>query len=445
MGTVRFNLRKDKILINGTCPIDLIYQIHGNRVYYRTRLKIFPQSWDDTRQQAIFLNKKEAKIYLHGVPQELIPLEIEINELNSTLASLRVKVKQLEQRFEEDKVCYSARSIIDKIKGEKISQTKIDPPSNLLFKFIDKYILDHSATREKGSLSVYNSLKSHLIAFQNEKKVNISFQNIDYNFFQSFQNFLIDKRGLSNTTVAKQLGTIKTFIGYARNQGVEISEQYRHFKIKKEILEVITLTNDEFERLFNIDLTFSPKFDKVRDIFCMACTTGLRYSDLAQLRHEHIKGDHILLTVKKTKERLSIPLTSYSKAILEKYNNQLYPLPRISNQKMNDYLKGWTRKDKNNKLVKNIGLCELAGIIDPIEIVRYRGSKRESKVYLKYELIGVHTGRKTFVTLSLEKGMSAEVVMSISGHKDYKSFKRYVNITELRKSSVMQNAWDSHN
>jgi hypothetical protein len=37
--------------------------------------------------------------------------------------------------------------------------------------------------------------------------------------------------------------------------------------------------------------------------------------------------------------------------------------------------------------------------------------------------------------------MTAEEVMSISGHKDYKSFKRYVNITEQRKKTVMQMAW----
>jgi hypothetical protein len=37
--------------------------------------------------------------------------------------------------------------------------------------------------------------------------------------------------------------------------------------------------------------------------------------------------------------------------------------------------------------------------------------------------------------------MSAEEVMTISGHEDYKSFKRYVNITEKRKKVVMLKAW----
>jgi site-specific recombinase XerD len=441
MGTVRFNLRKDKTLLDKSCPIDLVYQLHGKRVCFRTKYKAFAAIWDDIKQEAVYLNKKELKKHLGDLRSDILPLQSDVDEINSNLILLRSRIKQIENRFEEDNVCYSAKNIIDKLKLDFKGKTKIDPPSDLVFKFIEKYIQDHSSTRERGSLSVYNSLRNHLLAFQREKNIEVSFQSIDYQFFQAFQNYLIENRGLSNTTVAKLLSTIKTFIGYAKTQGVIISDQYRQFKIKKEALEVIALTNDEFEHLFKMDLRLNPKFDKVRVVFCMACATGLRYSDLAQLRHEHIKQDQIILTVKKTKERLVIPLTAYSKAILEKYKDELYPLPRISNQKMNDYLKGWFKVDIDGAKMKHKGLCEIAGFSESIEIVRFKGSKRETKIYPKYELIGVHTGRKTFVTLSLEKGMSAEEVMSISGHKDYKSFKRYVSITENRKNYVMKKAW----
>jgi integrase len=86
-------------------------------------------------------------------------------------------------------------------------------------------------------------------------------------------------------------------------------------------------------------------------------------------------------------------------------------------------------------------LCKKAKINEPIEIVRFRGSKRETETLPKHDLIHLHTGRKTFCTLSLEKGMSAEQVMSISGHTDYKSFKRYVDVTEKLKKVVMIKAW----
>ena len=277
-------------------------------------------------------------------------------------------------------------------------------------------------------------MKNHLAAYQQINR-KVTFDKINYSFFQSFQSFLIgrtktvagnDVPMLNNTTIQKQLSTLKTFLNYAKMQGITVPDGYKNFKITKDKLEVIALTNEEFESLFYLDLSNNKKLAQVRDIFCFACSTGLRFSDMKQLKREHIKEDEIGLRVIKTDQILTIPLTPYSKTILAKYQEQQRPLPMISNQKLNNYLKE---------------LCQLAGINEPIEIVRSYGIKREAITYPKYELIGVHTGRKTFVTLSLERGMSAEQVMAISGHKDYQSFKRYVHVTNKLKKVVMLKAW----
>jgi integrase len=152
----------------------------------------------------------------------------------------------------------------------------------------------------------------------------------------------------------------------------------------------------------------------------------LRYSDIAQLRREHLRKNEIRLKVQKTKSDLTIPLNSISAAILEKYSHNQKPLPVISSQNLNYAIKD---------------LCKLAEINKPVEVVRFSGKKRIVTVKPKYEFIHFHTGRKTFVCLSLEKGMGAEEVMTITGHTDYKSFKRYVYVTEKRKQVVMNKAW----
>jgi integrase len=231
---------------------------------------------------------------------------------------------------------------------------------------------------------------------------------------------------LNNTTIAKLLSTLKTFLGYAKRRGVIINPDYKDYRIVRQELEVIALTQEELNRLFLCDLSNDRRLAKVRDVFCFSCFTGLRYSDLKQLRWEHIKSSEIVLTITKTKSRLSIPLSDYSSAILDKYKQAGRPLPVISSQNMNYALKE---------------LGELVGIDEQIEIVRYRGAQRVINVYPKHRLLTVHTGRKTFATLSLERGMSAEETMSVTGHSDYKSFKRYVRITEERKKLVMNRAW----
>ncbi len=53
MGTIRYTLRKDKPLKNGTAPVELVYQVKGQRKYYRTDKKLFPENWDPEKQVAI--------------------------------------------------------------------------------------------------------------------------------------------------------------------------------------------------------------------------------------------------------------------------------------------------------------------------------------------------------------------------------------------------------
>lgn len=443
MGTIRISLRTETKDKDGLSQLRLIYQISGKRQYFKTNLKARPEYWDGKHQRLFYLDKKAAKRVLPGVDYDLLPTSKEVDEMNAKLLSLRKDITNIERRFELDHIPFSTEMVITELEKKRVPVTKKEATSKELFHFMDKYITEHAATRKKGTLTVFKSVRSHLQKYQLHTGASVTFESLDYSFFQNFQNFLIDVQGLNNTTVAKQLSTVKTFINYARKQGVPVSDKHKDFTIKKEKLEVIALTNDEFEKLYHLDLCDNKKLEKVRDVFCFSCVTGLRYSDLKQLKRVHIQKDEIKLNVQKTSEHLTIPLNPYSRAILAKYQDLHAPLPVISNQKMNDYLTGKDERNEQGKVVKHTpGLCEIAGITEPVEIVRFRGAKRETRTYPKYELITVHTGRKTFVTLSLEKGMSAEEVMAITGHKDYKSFSRYVVVTDLRKKHVMTKAWE---
>lgn len=433
MGTTRFILRNDTSNKDGKFSLRGIYSVAGVRKYIKIKESLYQGNWDPDLQRAVYLEKKHAKQLLPNVNYNMLPSAKEVDEINNILSAFRTQIKNIEKRFDLDGVEYKASDVVKALEGNK-TKTKDEAPTNQVFDFVDKYIQDNKASREPGSMCVYKSLKRHLSEFEASKKGKVTFDKIDYAFFLEFQNFLINNRtkrnpnGLGNVTIAKQLSTLKTFLNYARMQGIEVPDRYKDFKIKKESLEVLALTNDEFETLYHFDLSKNKKLDQVRDVFCFSCATGFRYSDLAQLKREHIKNSEIRLTVTKTRQKLTVPLNPYSQSILDKYATIHQPLPVISNQKMNEYLKE---------------LCEKAKINDPVQIVRFRGARREEKTYPKYELIRVHTGRKTFATLSLEKGMSAEEVMKIGGWKSYASFARYVNITEKRTKIVMSKAWGS--
>jgi integrase len=426
MGTIRFELRKEKVDKDGKAPIRIIYQIKGDRKYYSTKEKTFETNWNEDAQLAMYVKKGNL-------------LELDVKKINNKLNDLKREIEKIEERLEANGIIYNVEMVINELSATKQPVFKKDSSNKELFAFIDKYILDHQFTRVKGSLTVYKSLKSHLEGYEKTTGKQVTFDKIDYSFFQSFQNYLVsltkkDKQGktvktLNNITIAKQLSTLKTFLNYAKAQGIDVSIKYSSFKIKRESdLEVIALTKKEFETLYTLDLSKRPAWDQVRDVFIFSCATGLRYSDLYQLKREHIKTDFIDLTAIKTSHKTKIPLNPYSKAILKKYEGTPRPLPIISNQRSNEHLGK---------------ICDWAGINEPIEIVRKYGAHREVTVYPKYDLIRMHCGRKTFASLSLEHGMPAEHVMKIGGWKDYKSFKRYMNLTDDASIKAMNNAWGS--
>ena len=268
------------------------------------------------------MDKKQAKSL--SVDFNLLSAFGQIEDYNRYLQKLTSLVSDTEKRFKLDGVAYSTSMVIEKLTAQKKSATKKEDPSNILFDFMQKYIDEHKGIRERTSLSVYQSVKNHLQDYCKTTGKKVTFDNLDYNFFQSFQSFLYQDRkvlvqkdgelkekiirGLNNTTAVKQLSTIKTFLNYAKQQGITVSDKYKDFKIKRETLEVIALTSEEFEILFNFNLSVNKRLSQIRDTFCFACATGLRYSDLNQLKREHIKNGEIRLTVKKTKELLTIPL-----------------------------------------------------------------------------------------------------------------------------------------
>jgi integrase len=425
-GTIRFDLRSDKIDSEGKSIIRLIYQVKSTRRYFSTARKLLPLNWEPKMQNAIYVDTKTAKRLHPGIPYKFFLTQWEVKDLNNLLSELESKISEIETRFKIDRIAYNADMVISILKDHLKPVIKKSELKYEIIEFIEKYISDHESIRVKGSLSVYKSLAHHLKSFIDYTGYDLQFSTVDVALFKAFQNYLVINTNLMNITISKQLSTFKTLLNYGRTMGISVSDKYRDFKIKREELEVIALSDKEFERLYDFDFSNVKKYERVRDVFCFSCVTGLRYSDLLQLKQEHISENEINIRVQKTKQVLTIPLTKYSKTILSRYKGDLKPLPVISNQKMNKYIKE---------------ICEKAGIDTLIEIVRYKGGNKVAYTYPKYELMSVHVGRKTFATLSLVKGMSSEVTMSITGHKDYKSFSRYIRIAEKEKQSAMSMAW----
>ena len=238
-----------------------------------------------------------------------------------------------------------------------------------------------------------------------------------------------ERVGLKNSTIDKKLSYLKWFLKWATIKGYNTNQAYQTFKVTLKTTQktVIYLTKEELKKIRDLNISQEKQYlERIRDVFMFCCFSGIRYSDVYNLKKSDVKEGKIVITTVKTADSLTIEFNNETERIINKYKDipleNDKALPVISNQTMNFYLKE---------------LCKLAQIDEPIRLTNYKGNQRIDEVRPKYELIGTHTGRRTFIVNALSRGIAPNVVMKWTGHSDYKAMKPYIDIVDSIKASEM--------
>lgn len=379
--------------------------VKNKAVYIKTGVNVNPKDWNTARQ-------------------EVRKSDPEYPVLNNYLSNLASKIRKEYFRLWQD-----SNTAFDTFKQnfKSIVKDSSSEENDDFVKTLNMFLEFVKTQRSKKTLHNYKTLEKHVMNFEQEKKYKLTFDTLDMNFFDKFLDYMYNDLELTNNTVLGLIKQLKTFLNWAKERNYTTNEEYKKFTVKNFETEVIFLTYDELMRLYNMDLSKNKLLDTVRDFFCLGCFTGQRFSDIASIKPDDIKDNIWYVRTVKNRELLKVYLNDYAWSIIDKYFSKDMPFPAKSNQQMNVHLKK---------------LCKLAEINEPIKRVRYRGSEKIEITKPKYEFIGTHTARKTFVTLSLEKGMRPETVMSITGHNDYKTMRRYLAITGIMKENEMKRVWN---
>ncbi|EWC93612.1 site-specific integrase [Porphyromonas catoniae] len=414
--------KKDGVLIVENVPIRMRVNFASQRIEFTTGYRIDVAKWDADKQRV-----------KNGCTNKL---KQSASEINAALLGYYTELQEVFKRFEvaeimpspaDVKSAFNARHRSDDVQLERTSD-KLDPSNDFYFyKAFDEFgrVCGRQNDWTHATYEKFAAVKNHLRAF----RADLSFSFFNEAGLTEYVRYLREVRAMRNSTIGKQLSFLKWFLRWSFSQGMHGNNAYDTFrpKLKDTQKKIIFLTWEELTKLREFAIPPAKQsLDRVRDVFLFQCFTGLRYSDVYNLRRSDIKEDHIEVTTIKTSDSLVIKLNKHSKAILEKYQDVVFEhdkvLPVITNQKMNEYLKE---------------LAELAGINEPIRQTYYKGNERIDEVTPKYALLGTHAGRRTFICNALALGIPPQVVMKWTGHSDYKAMKPYIDIADDIKANAM--------
>jgi len=390
----------------------------SKRIEFTTGYRIDATKWDADKQRV-----------KNGCSNKL---KQSASEINASLLEYYTEIQSIFKRFEVEDVMPTPEQIKEAFNALHKPVSEGPKPKNEalpcdFFQVFDDFVEDCGRQNNwtDSTFEKFAAVKNHLTNFRE----GLTFEFFNERGLNDYVGYLRDVKEMRNTTIGKQLSFLKWFLRWAFKKGVHQNNAYDSYKpkLKSTQKKIIFLTWDELNRLREFKIPSNKQaLERVRDVFLFQCFTGLRYSDVFNLRRSDIKDDHIEVTTVKTSDSLIIELNNHSKAILDKYKDVAFEndkvLPMITNQKMNDYLKE---------------LAEMAGIDEPVRQTYYRGNERIDEVTPKYALLGTHAGRRTFICNALALGIPPQVVMKWTGHSDYKAMKPYIDIADDIKANAM--------
>ena len=411
--------KKNGVVVTNNMPIRMRVVYNANRVDFSTGYRIDAIKWDNDKQRV-----------KNGCTNKL---KQSASEINADLLLYYTDIQNIFKEFEVQHQIPTAEQLKDAFNAKRqFSQSETEQCIAKDFKVnvndaFNEFIIESGNQNQWGKATYYR-----FRGLQNQWKhydKDLSFDKIDENWLTNYMDYLRTTCDLRNSTIEKQISCVKWFLRWATRKGYNQNMAFDSFKpkLKSTPKKVIFLNWKELNQLRDYAIPESKQYlERVRDVFLFCCFTGLRYSDVYNLKRSDVKDNHIEITTVKTADNLVIELNNHSRTILNKYKDVAFEdnkvLPVISNQKMNDYLKE---------------LAELAEINEPVRETYYKGNQRIDEIAPKYALLGTHAGRRTFICNALALGISPQVVMKWTGHNDYKAMKPYIDIADDIKVSAM--------
>jgi site-specific recombinase XerD len=363
-------LRKDRPKKDNTLGIYLYANINSKLSWYSTNHSVLEKQWN--------LDKQEVKSTVTNW-----------STINDDIHLFVDTAKKYISQCNIDGTTANSHTLDSFLRAAKYH-------TNSYYDFVEEYKKNHANNYAPKTLMGFQTHLNKLKEFRPK----LDFNSIDIGFWNSYDSYLRGKDNMPNT-IHKQSRQLKKFLNKAVEFGIIKENPLKNIKVKQNEGNREYLSRDEINRL---ELAFKKQKSKnhgkgqVLKYFLFACYTSLRYSDIKQLKFNHlINGNTIHLEMEKTGKMVSIPLSEKAKSLLPEKSLPNKPVFKVyTNQVTNRHLKT---------------------IAEDAEIEKE---------------LTFHCARHTWATITLDLTGDIALVSNVLGHADIKTTQIYAKVLEQK-------------
>lgn len=397
---VIFYQKSDRVNKNGESPIYARLSYNDKQISMSTGQAILKERWVSTNNL-----RNQLKIEKEIVIKNLLDL-FQLNAAKKFTELFRIDPEINLQLLKAE---LTGKVKIGQTKGPTIIEIM-----NTYNLFFTKRV--NSGERAQASLQKYKRAKDLLLSFinSNYKKEDMQASELSSSFVFKLEQFLKyessfkEQTGIKNNSVVKYMKMYKTACNYAIKMDLIIKNPFNVYDGRLSVKDAVFLTQLELNTIEN-KIFSTPRLEKVKDIFLFSCYTGYAPVDAMDLTERNLSEDSngnlwIMTSRAKTAIRANVPVLPTVEKIISKYKNQHKGLiPKISNQKMNAYLK---------------------------EIADACGIDKHLTWYV---------ARHTFATtVTLGNGVRLENVSAMMGHTNTKQTQHYAKVLDVNIMEDME-------
>lgn len=424
MATTKFILNKPKNSDGSlkSVPVSIMVQIYVSthkRPLLSTCQEILPKHWNSKTQEAkaTLTDHTKLNLRLQQIKKDLAELWMNNRDAD------KFELKRLAQEY-----------LKGKDHNVRTEKKNIAPFVAYINEFIEKCQGKAEIQRSEFTIGDYKQTKNLLTEFSEHTGYRLSFESINLEFYRKFTSFLWDVKRHSDNTVGKHIKNVKAWMNSSFEDELHAEVGHKKKKFQKITAETDEVFCDETEikKIYAVDCSDNARLAERRDAFVLDCWIGLRFGDLCTINKEQIEQsmNGRLLRVHTTKNQtcVVIPLHPIVEAILSHYNGRFPKIKEEESVQFNSDLKEIARR---------------AGLTKTVQSRRTVKGKATISYLQKWEMVSIHTARRSFATNCYLMGVPTITIMAITGHKTEKAFLKYIRVTKEQHAEIMMRQFNA--